>query len=130
MTARYVARIAAVAIACAIATAWLGWAGLPAVGFIYGVADRNARARGSTAALGAALGWAAILAAETARGADIRAVAEQIGAVLRIPGSVLIVITLVFAALLCGPAAVLGAATGHFVATRLARPTRTPVRQP
>ena len=130
MTAKYVARIAAVAVACALATMWLGWAGLPAVGFIYGVADRHARARGSTAALGAALGWAAILAAETARGADVRAVAEQVGPVLRIPGSVLIVITLVFAALLCGPAAVLGAAVGRFVSTRLAPPNRRLDRQP
>lgn len=107
---KFVARIILVAIVCAIATAWLGWVSVPCIGFIYGISDRRARARGSIAAIGAALGWVALLGAEAARGADVRAVAEQIGAVMQIPAAAFAVATLAFAAVLCGTAAVLGAA--------------------
>lgn len=107
---RYVARIALVAVACAAATVWLGWMSVPLVGFAFGLFGRRARARGTVAALGAALGWAAILAADAARGADARAVAERVGGVFQLPGIAFIALTLVFAALLSGPAAVIGAA--------------------
>lgn len=105
----FVARVAFVACVCALATTWFGWPSLPFVGFIYGAVDRRARARGTTAALGAAVGWLGMLGAEAARGADVRAVATQVGAVLQVPGSVFTLAALIFAALLCGTAAVLGA---------------------
>ena len=105
---RYVARIAIVALVCALATMWLGWVSLPVVGFIYGIIDRRVRARGTIAALGAALGWLAILGAEAARGADVRMVAVQVAEVMQLPAFALVVITLAFAAVLCGTAAVLG----------------------
>lgn len=113
---RFVTRIVLVAVVCGLTTRWAGWVSLPFVGFIYGVADRRARARGSIAALGAALGWIAILGAEAARGADIRAVAERVGAVMQVPALAFIMITLMFAALLCGAAAVLGAGLGAAIA--------------
>ena len=106
---RYATRIVVVALVCALATRWLGWMSLPFVGFIYGVADRRARVPGTIAAIGAALGWLAILGAEAARGADVRAVAERVGAVLSVPGFVFALITVAFAAVLAGTAAVLGA---------------------
>jgi hypothetical protein len=107
---RYVARIAIVALICAFATMWLGWLSLPIVGFIYSIVDRRSRARGTIAALGAALGWLAILGSEAARGADVRMVAVQVGQVMQLPAFALVVITLAFAAVLCGTAAVLGSA--------------------
>ena len=107
---RYVARVAIVALACAFATALFGWMSLPVLGFIYGIVDRRARARGTIAALGAALGWLAILGAEAARGASVRMVAVEVGAVMQLPGFALVLITLAFAALLGGTAAVLGSA--------------------
>ncbi|MEO6865105.1 MAG: hypothetical protein ABI229_06620, partial [Gemmatimonadaceae bacterium] len=109
IVARYVARVIVVALVCALATKWLGWWSLPLVGFTYGATDRRARMHGTIAAAGAVLGWLAILGAEAARGANVRAVAEHVGAVLSVPGFVFALITLVFAAVLAGTAAVLGA---------------------
>jgi len=105
---RYVSRVAIVGSICALATVWVGWMSLPVVGFIYSVIDQRVRARGSIAALGAALGWLAILGAEAARGADIRMAAVTVGAVMQLPAFALVLVTLGFAALLCGTAAVLG----------------------
>jgi hypothetical protein len=105
---RYVARIAIVALICALATMWLGWISLPVIGFIYSIIDRRVRARGTIAALGAALGWLAILGAEAARGADVRVVAVKVGEVVQLPAFALVMITVAFAAVLCGTAAVLG----------------------
>lgn len=107
---RYVVRIAIVALVCALATALFGWMSLPVVGFIYAITDRRIRARGSIAALGAAIGWLSMLCAEAARGADVRTVAVQIGAVMQLPAFAFVLITLGFAAVLCGTAAVLGSA--------------------
>ncbi len=106
--ARYVARVIVIALVCALTTKWLGWWSVPLVGVTYGVTDRSARMHGTIAAAGAALGWLAILGAETARGANMRVVAEQVGAVLSVPGFVFALITLAFAAVLAGTAAVLG----------------------
>ena len=105
---RFAARVALFAIVCAVGTMWLGWLSVPCVGFVYGALDRRATARGSIAAIGAVLAWAALLGAELARGADIRLVAAQIGALMHVPGIVLAVVTLAFGAVLAGSAAVLG----------------------
>ncbi|MDQ2889554.1 MAG: hypothetical protein M3R65_03225 [Gemmatimonadota bacterium] len=107
---RFVSRIVILAIICALATLWFGWPFLIPIGLFYGAIDRRARARGTTAALGAALGWAIILASDAARGADIGAVASRVGAVLQAPPFVFVLLTLGFAAILCGTAAVLGSA--------------------
>lgn len=105
---RYVARVAIVALICALATVVFGWMSLPVIGFIYSIIDRRARARGTIAALGAALGWLGILGAEAARGADVRMVAVEVGSVMQLPAFALVLVTLAFAAVLCGAAAVLG----------------------
>jgi len=110
---RYVARIAIVALICALATMWIGWMSVPVVGFVYGIVDRNARARGTVAATGAASGWLAILCTDAARGADVRMVATKVGELMQIPAVPFVVATLLFAALLCGAAAVLGSAIGR-----------------
>ncbi len=108
IASRYAARLAIVALVCALATLWLGWLSLPVIGFLYAIVDRNTRARGTVAAVGAAAGWLAILCSEVARGADMREVASKVGAVMQVPSFALFVVTLAFAALLCGSAAVIG----------------------
>jgi hypothetical protein len=110
-----------VAAACVLGTMWLGWVSLPLVGLVYGFSVRRARARGTIAAAGAVIAWIAILGAAAARGADVRTVAEQVGSVLQIPGSAFMLITLLFAALLCGTAAVLGAVLGAVIGRSGAR---------
>ena len=105
---RYVARVVIVAAICVVATMWIGWLSLPVIGFIYSIIDRHARARGTIAALGAALGWLVMLCAEAARGADVRMVAVKVGEVMQLPAFAIVLVTLAFAALLCGTAAVLG----------------------
>lgn len=112
MLVRIVIRIVLVAVASALLTRWAGWAVLPFAGLVYGFADRGSRARGSIAAIGAAAGWLAILGVSVAAGNDVRAVAERTGAVLSVSAWAFLLLSLTFAALLCGTAAVLGAALG------------------
>jgi hypothetical protein len=91
---------------------------VPVAGFVYGLLDRGGRARGSTAAIGAVLAWTAIVGAAAARGADVRAVAESLGAVMQIPALAFFGVTLIFAAILCGAAAVLGLGARDALARR------------
>ena len=119
---RFMGRILIVALLCVAATLWLGWRAVPAAGFAYAVLDRNARARGTIAALGAALGWSAMLIVDAARGGDVIAISARIGAVLHVPAVVFFLLTLGFAAVLCGTAAVLGSAIGRPRLSRLPRP--------
>lgn len=105
-----IARVVIVAIVCAVSTSWFGWMSLPIIGFVYALLDRHARARGSIAALGAVLGWVTVLGSEVARGARVRVVASDMGAVLHVPAFVFVLLTLLFAAVLCGTAGVLGSA--------------------
>jgi hypothetical protein len=108
---RFGARVIVVAVACTLATYAFGWGSLPIVGFLSGVAERRSRGAGSVAAVGAAAAWAAVLGADAMRGANIGAVSEQMGAVMHVPRFMFGVMTLVFAAFLCGAAAVIGAAS-------------------
>jgi hypothetical protein len=105
-----VARVVIVALACVVSTSWFGWMSLPVVGFVYALLDRRADARGSIAALGAVLAWLAILGGEAARGANVRLVASDMGKVLHVPSAMFLLLTLLFAAVLCGTAGVLGSA--------------------
>jgi hypothetical protein len=123
-TLRFFLRIVAIAIACALGTIWLGWMVLPAVGVLYGLADRRARGRGTIAAIGAVIGWSGILAEEAARGADVRLVATQLGAIMQLPPAGFAVVTLAFAAVLCGTAAVAGSVTGDMLTGRYTAPAR------
>ena len=126
---RFAVRVVLVGIVCAVGTLWLGWLSVPCAGFVYGLLEGRVPARGLTAAGGAVLAWAGLLAAEWARGADIGLVATQIGAVMHLPGALLLAVTLVFGAVLAGTAAVLGAGisgavTGVYVAKRAQAPEK------
>lgn len=107
---RFVARILVVAVTCVAGTFLFGWPSLVAIGLLYGLLDRSARARGSTAALGGALSWLAILVTNGIRGDDVPLVAERMGAVLQAPAWAFVVLTLCFSAVLCGCAAAVGSA--------------------
>ena len=127
MTARrLVARIVLIAIISALLTTWIGWMSLPFVGLVFGFTDRKARAHGTLAATGAMSGWLGILGASAARGDDVYAVAGRIGAVLQVPGWTFLFLTLVFAAVLCGAAAVVGNALRSF---QQARPEKRAAQQ-
>ena len=121
LTARITVRIIVVTVLCAIATMVFGWMSVPAVGFLYGLVDRNGRARGTTATLGGALGWLAILCVNAARGADIGLVAERVGDVMQLPAAALVLVTLTFAAVLSGAAAIFGAEIGQLIPNRARR---------
>ncbi len=120
---RIVARVLVLAVLCALATLWPGWPGLVGIGVVYGAVDRHARARGSIAAIGATLGWGILIGVGMLRGTDIAAVARRMSAVFQAPSFAFVLLTLIFAALLCGPAAVLGAAIwrGNILADQPAR---------
>lgn len=113
-----IARIGSVAVACAVATLWFGWIMVPLIGLAYGFLERGISARGSIAGLGAALAWIAILGEEAARGADVRAVADEVGALIRMPAAAFFVLTLAFASVLCAAAAVIGASLRRSHAAR------------
>ncbi|HEY8309664.1 MAG TPA: hypothetical protein VIG47_03875 [Gemmatimonadaceae bacterium] len=110
--ARFIARVIVVAVACTLTTYAFGWVSLPFVGLVWGFAQRHERTPGSVAALGAVTAWIAMLGTAAARGEDVGAVAERVGGVMQLPSYVFVMTTLAFAALLCGTAAVIGAATG------------------
>lgn len=108
-------RAAALTGATAVATAgltWLvGWWGVPLVGVAAGVVARGTRRVGVWTALGAALGWLVLLAADAAIGpAALARLTSDLGGVFRVPGVVLVLVTLLFAALLAWSAAVLARA--------------------
>lgn len=117
-TGQFFLRVVLVAVASAIATVWLSWMAVPVVGLVYGIVDRRARARGSIAALGAVVGWLAILAEEAARGADVQSVASHLGAIMQMPSAGFGLVTLAFAAVLCGTGAVIGAVAADTVLNR------------
>lgn len=118
------ARLLIGAIAVAVGSRWFGW-WFPAV---WGVAagllwphDRPGR----TAAVAAALGWAAWLVVPIVGGAPMGLLATKLGALFQLPGWALIALTVVYPALLAGCAAVL---TARLRGTRRARGA-APVRQ-
>lgn len=105
---RTLASFALLAAAIGVATAWVGWWSVPVLAFGYGAIARDARRRGTLAALAAVVAWGDLLALGEMRGANIGAAATRVAGVMGVPALMLFIATLVFAALLAGPAAVLG----------------------
>jgi hypothetical protein len=101
---RAILRGAMLASAFALATAFLGWWTVPAIGALWGIiAPRGTRA-GTTAALAATTGWLALLVVAALRGPAWE-LAAKVGGVLALPGWAFVVLTLVYPALLAGLAA-------------------------
>lgn len=105
MTTRTVLRAGILAVATALATLALGWSGVPLVGAAWGAMTRGARGAAAAAALGAALGWAALLVRDASRG-PLRALLTSLGASLGVPGWALVALTLLLPAALAWSAAV------------------------
>ncbi len=118
---RVALRVVAIALVVALGTAWLGWWSVPVICAAYGFMDRTSRMRGTMAAAGAVIAWGAMLVGASLEGASVGVAAARFGAVVGAPAFVLVLLALVFAALLAGPAAVIGAAIGDQVGARIGR---------
>ena len=114
---RFALKLALLALAFALGSAFLGWWSVPAIGVLWGaVAKRNAYP-GLTAASAAGLAWAGLLLLVAVRG-PMWILADKVGAILAIPGWLFIFITLAFPTLLAGTAAVVGEATSNVMESR------------
>ena len=99
------------------ALTWLvGWWGVPLVACVVGVVHHRQGGGGWRVALAAVLAWGALLAGDAVAG-SFGAVAHAVGGVVRVPGPLLVLITLAFPALLAWSAATL-AAEARRLATR------------
>jgi hypothetical protein len=92
-----------IAAATALATWLAGWWSVVVMALIVGALWRHRHAAWLTA-LGAAIGWGALLAAD-AGGARLMTLAHRMGGVFMLPGPALLTLTLVFVALLAWSAA-------------------------
>jgi hypothetical protein len=113
---RALGTFAVLSVVIGLTTAWAGWWCVAVVAFAYGIfAGARPRATwpGTVAALAAMFAWADLLALTDVRGGDVGATAARVGAVMHLPPGVLFLATLVFSALLAGPATVLGVAVGR-----------------
>src|SRR5581483_6977066 len=97
-------RVMTLALAVALATAWLGWWSVPAVAALGTVLSGLRPAAIRRAALGGALGWALLLG-WTALHGPVGEVARRLAGVFALPVWALVVLTLAFPALLAGCAA-------------------------
>ncbi|MGI9091734.1 MAG: hypothetical protein ACR2GG_11650 [Gemmatimonadaceae bacterium] len=107
---RIALRLVALALVFALGTAWYGWWTVPVVAFVYAVMDRAQWHRGRLAAGAAVISWGGILTFAAMRSAIVWSNSERIASLLQTSPLMLFILTLMFAALLAGPAAVLGAA--------------------
>ena len=106
-----------IAAAVAALTWTVGWWGVVLTALVVGAwchADRGAAIR---TALSALLAWGGLLIADVV-GGSFPAVSRTLGAVMHLPGALLIVVTLLFAALLAWSSARVGAVVAHLVAAR------------
>ena len=87
-------------------TWFAGWWMVPVLGAAYGAWAASKRLTLITAALAGALSWGVILAYDASAGPMGRLL-QVIGALFRVPGAALIVLTLAYAALLAVSAAAL-----------------------
>lgn len=99
-------RTAVVAGATMAGTILLGWWSVPAVGIVSGLVPRPGRGAVLEAGVGAAVGWAAVLAWSAMSG-PVWLLAQRVGPVFGLPGMALLALTVVFPALLAGSAALL-----------------------
>lgn len=109
--------VAFVAVAMAALTLLLGWWGVLLAALVTGWAFRREGGGGWRIALAAAVAWGALLLADAASGA-LGAVMRTIGGVMRVPGIVVVLLTLAFPALLAWSAATVMAGVAQRIAPR------------
>ena len=103
MIARDVLRIALLAVAFAIGTWVLGWWAVPLLGAVWGVLRRGMSRFGSAFAA-AAIAWAVLLAMN-AHGGALDRLTTVMGGIFSMPGSLMLAVTVLYAAILAGCAA-------------------------
>lgn len=95
-------------LALAVATVLVGWWAVPVVAALWTILTPR-RAAVIYAAFAGAMSWASLLMLQ-ARGGPVGAVDRLVAQLLNVPGRTLIVLTLLYAALLAGSAALLAQA--------------------
>ena len=100
--------ILVLAAACAIATALVGWWGVPIVAAAAGYVLGRDRAPGILAAVGAALAWSGILLSYRVLGLPIDVLARRLAGAMQLPLLGLVALSVLFPAVLAGAAAALG----------------------
>jgi hypothetical protein len=103
-----------VALAVAVLTWIAGWGAVPLVAVVAGAVHCRRRGISWLIALASAGAWGALVLVDAVPG-RVPALVAALGGLLKIPGALLIVVTLLFAALLAWSAAVIGAELGRFV---------------
>lgn len=84
---------------------WLGaWWMVPLIGALYGVVAANRRLTVVTSMLAGTLGWAMLLGYDASVG-PLGRLLQTMGALFRVPGGALVVLTLAYSALLAATAA-------------------------
>lgn len=89
-----------------LGTIGLGWWTVPLLGAAWGASRPFNRGLAVSAALAGALAWAVLLA-EATLGGPVGELAGNLGGIFGLPGSIVILFTLLFPALLAGSAAAL-----------------------
>ena len=94
-----------------VAASLLGWWAIPATAALWGILRPLARRPARFAAAAAALAWSGWLLVDalSARG-DFSGLATRLAGIFSLPAAVLLVVTVLFAALLAGSAAYVGGA--------------------
>jgi hypothetical protein len=110
-----------VALAMAVLTWMVGWWAVPLVAVAAGAVLWRRRGIAWLIALASAGAWGAIVLVDAARG-RLPVLAATLGGLLKVPGALLLAVTLLFAALLAWSAAVIGAELGRFVRREVAAP--------
>jgi hypothetical protein len=99
----------ALGIAFAAGTLFVGWWSIPIIALVWGWLVGPARRPATRAAAGAVLAWIGFLAFDAMRG-PIGRLARTLGAtMMNLPPAVLVVVTVLFAAVLAWSAAIVGA---------------------
>ena len=97
-------RVVLLALAFSLGTWVFGWWAVPVIAALWGLLARGSVIPGVTAAASAALGWAILLGVDAVPG-RLGVLMERVAPVLRLPGIVLAVVAVLFAAAVAWAAA-------------------------
>jgi hypothetical protein len=103
---KWIAQLAALTLVTAAGTWWGAWWMVPLIAAVFGAWGAKQRTVVFTATLAGALAWGALLAYDASLG-PVGRLTRVFGAMFRMSGGTLIVLTIAYAALLAAAAAVL-----------------------
>ncbi len=90
-----------------LGTVGFGWVSVALLGFVWGALNKSDRTVPFTCAVSAAVGWGLLLAWTAVQG-PVAELAVKLGAIVGVPGSAFILVTLLLPAILAGSAAGVG----------------------